>query len=293
MRTPVGQAGGQAAHLGVVGGHDHDVLGPERARAAVCFGDGSALEIVDGGADQLGLLDRLAGVAGVLGLDEAHPGAGERPGRIDVLACAGLDRVQAALVDDLGDEAADVGVHASGAVEEDSKLWRDRAVLSEQVLEHRGAGSVRMDALGDLRELKRVSEEDQVARGGAHRQGVGERDLPCLVDHEMVQGCRPCLVGECSHAVPATRRTSSGGGKACTSGSFSMNERASFETNCDSGLSLEHFFQPRKPTCCSVGGFLDLVQQVVDRLVAGRRHADSGPPRDEVDDELRAGPRLA
>jgi hypothetical protein len=34
------------------------------------------------------------------------------------------------------DEAAHIGVHAPGAVEEDPELGRDRAVLAEQVLEH-------------------------------------------------------------------------------------------------------------------------------------------------------------
>ena len=75
------------------------------------------------------------------------------PGASTFWRAQAVDRVEAALVDHLGDEAADVGVHASGAVEEDSELGRDRAVLSEQVLEHRGAGSVGMYALGDLREL--------------------------------------------------------------------------------------------------------------------------------------------
>lgn len=41
------------------------------------------------------------------------------------------------------------------------------------------------------------------------------------------------------------------------------------------------------------GGCLDFVQQVVDRLVAGRRHADALAAVQQVDDELRPGPRLA
>ena len=148
-----GQSGRQAAHLGVVGGHDHDVLRAQWSRDAVGVGDGSPLQILDGGADQLGLLGGYARVACVLGRDEAHAGAGERTGSLDLLSGALVDCVEAALVDDLGDEAAHVGMHASGAVEEDPELGRDRAVLTEQVLQHRGAGTVGMHALRDLREL--------------------------------------------------------------------------------------------------------------------------------------------
>ena len=56
-------------------------------------------------------------------------------------------------------------------------------MLAEQVLEHRVPGPGRVDRLGDLGELERVAEQDDVARGGAHRQRVGERDLPGLVDN--------------------------------------------------------------------------------------------------------------
>jgi len=69
-----------------------------------------------------------------------------------------------------------------------------------------------------------------------------------------------------------------------------MNERSSFEKNSDSGLSPEHFFQPRNSTCCSLAAASTLVQQVVDRLVASRGHPDAPALRDQMDDELRAGP---
>ena len=42
-----------------------------------------------------------------------------------------------------------------------------------------------------------------------------------------------------------------------------------------------------------VGGGLDLVQQVVDRLVASRGHPDAPTQANQMDDELRTGPRLA
>jgi len=72
----------------------------------------------------------------VLGLDEAHAGAGERAGRIDFLAGALVDRLQPAFVDNLGDKAARVGMHSPRTVEEDPELRRDSAVLTEQVLKH-------------------------------------------------------------------------------------------------------------------------------------------------------------
>ena len=59
-------------------------------------------------------------------------------------------------------------------------------MLAEQVLEHGGVRALGMRALRDLGELQRIAEQDHVARGRAHRQRVGERHLPGLVDHERV-----------------------------------------------------------------------------------------------------------
>ena len=47
-------------------------------------------------------------------------------------------------------------------------------MVAEQVLEHGCADTLRMSPLGDLGELRRIAEQDQVARGGAHGEGVGE-----------------------------------------------------------------------------------------------------------------------
>src|SRR5271166_4047343 len=41
-----------------------------------------------------------------------------------------------------------------------------------------------------------------------------------------------------------------------------------------------------------VGGGLDLMQQVVDRLVASRGHPNAPTLSNQMDDELRTGPRL-
>ena len=61
-----------------------------------------------------------------------------------------------------------------------------------------------MDALRDLRELDRVAEQDERARAGAEREGVGERRLPCLVDEQVVE--RPVeRPARQEPAVPAKR----------------------------------------------------------------------------------------
>ena len=91
---------------------------------------------------------------------------------------------------------ADVRVHPAGALEEEAAILRDRLVLAEQVLEHRGAGAVGMDPLRDLGELERVAEQDERPRRGAHRERVGERDLAGLVDEEVVERLVELLVRE-------------------------------------------------------------------------------------------------
>jgi hypothetical protein len=48
-----------------------------------------------------------------------------------------------------------------------------------------------MGALGDLGELERVPEEDDVARGRAHGERIGQRHLARLVDHQRVDHPRP------------------------------------------------------------------------------------------------------
>ena len=50
-----------------------------------------------------------------------------------------------------------------------------------------------MRALDHLRELLRIADEDYVARARPHRERVGERHLPRLVDEEVVD--RALVVG--------------------------------------------------------------------------------------------------
>src|SRR3989442_95803 len=96
----------------------------------------------------------------------------------------------------LVDGAARVGNHPPRAREEHAHLRRDGRGSAEQVLQHRRAGPRRMRALRHLGELERIAEQDHVARGRPHRERVGQRDLPRLVDHERVDGAVEILVGE-------------------------------------------------------------------------------------------------
>ena len=61
-----------------------------------------------------------------------------------------------------------------------------------------------MNALRDVRQLLRIAEQDEVARGRAHRDGIGERHLAGLVDEQVVERAGPSPARANSHDVPAT-----------------------------------------------------------------------------------------
>src|SRR4029079_17622876 len=93
---------------------------------------------------------------------------------------------QATLVEDLGDVAVDIGVEpVRGRKEEAALRWHGHGV-ADQVLEGRGTSALRVEALADLRELIRIPEEDEAARGPGCRQRVGETQLTGLVDEQDV-----------------------------------------------------------------------------------------------------------
>src|ERR1700694_1970861 len=101
------------------------------------------------------MLDRSVTQAGA-----AQEGCADMPSRTTFL------RLQAAVVDDLGDELANSGMHPPGALKEDSAFGRNGLVGAEEMFQNGEAAVVGMDALRDLRELQRVAEEDDVLRGG-------------------------------------------------------------------------------------------------------------------------------
>lgn len=119
------------------------------------------------------------------------PGTAAHP-----LSPAGDGAPQSPLVEGVGDEAAHVGVHPVGDVEQDPPLDGHGGVAVEEVLEGGAAGAHRVGALRRLGQLLRVAQEDDVVRRRAHGHQVGERHLPGLVDHEHVDGADHGVAGE-------------------------------------------------------------------------------------------------
>ena len=138
---------------------------------------------------------RDLGVAGVRHRDEMRPG--RRPaGAADALAGAvGMAR-EPALVDPVGDEAAEVGVHPPRHRQQDAPVGRDGRLLAEQPVEAGEAGRAGMRALHHLRQLARIADEHDVAGAAPHRQQVGEPDLPGLVDDQRVEGALELRLAE-------------------------------------------------------------------------------------------------
>ena len=161
----------------------------ERPGGAVAVGPGAGGQLGDGGADRRDLRVRDLGVAGVRHRDEVR--ARLRPaGAADPLAGGvGMAR-QPPLVDLLGDEAAEVGMHPPGDRQQDAAVGRHGGVVAEQPVEAGEAGGAGMRALHHLRQLARVADEHDVAGAAAHGEQVGEPDLPGLVDDERVEGAR-------------------------------------------------------------------------------------------------------
>ena len=117
--------------------------------------------------------------------DPAQPGAGGGGG----LQGAGGVAGEPALVHDLGDEVADVGVHAPRHVEQDPAIgWEGPHPFAEQVLEGADPGAVGVAGLGDLGQLLRVAEQDHVRGRDGGREGVGQAELAGLVDDQHVDG---------------------------------------------------------------------------------------------------------
>src|ERR1043166_1443064 len=141
--------------------------------------------------DELRFLRGALAVAVVLEGDEGD--AGRLQGRMgagveeEALVLVGGLGGEAAVVDGLGDEAADVRVHAVGGGEEDAAPGGDGGEAVEEEVERRLAGAAGVDALDRLAELRLVAEEHEVLRRGAGGDEVDERHLAGLVDEEVVE----------------------------------------------------------------------------------------------------------
>src|SRR5262245_39388558 len=191
-------------------------------------------------------------------------------------------------------------MHAPRAVEEDPHVRRHRLVAAEQVLEHRSADAVRMRALRDLGELRRIAEQDQVARGGAHGEGVGEAHLPGLVDDERVDEGAAVWAGVWAAAVEivageqprrAGHEIRARRGRHELVGVVNVSDPVGCVLRL--GAAGARFLQATDPYTLLARRPADLVEQVVDGLVARGRDADFLVTADEVHDDARTRPRLA
>ena len=233
---------------------------------------------------------RDLGVAGVRHRDEVC--ARLRPaGAADPLAGGvGMAR-QPPLVDLLGDEAAEVGMHAPGDRQQDAAVGRHGGVVAEQPVEAGEAGGAGMRALHHLRQLARVADQHDVAGAAAHGEQVGEPDLPGLVDDERVEGAREL-------------------GPAEVEGGAADHVRAAPEDVVGPARSAH-----RRPRVVGIVAGPELVgnrdvlerearrvvrqrleagaQDVADRLVAGRGHRHPAAGSDEGEDRPRRDVGLA
>ena len=145
-----------------------------------------------------------------------------------------------------------------------------------------------MHALGHLGELQRVTEENQIAGGGAHGQRVGEGDLAGLVDHEIVQRAVQLGAGE-EPRRPCEELNV--GGRVRERGVIPL---APDEIAGELGLWIarRRFLEPLETHAGGPGHPLDLAEEVVDGLVALRGNAHAPSRGEEVCDDPRARPRL-
>ncbi len=87
----------------------------------------------------------------------------------------------------VGDELADVGVHAARDGEEDAAIGGDQGLLAEDVLEDAGAAVLLVARLRHLGELEGIADQDHaLACAGGGNDRVGEAVLAGLVDDEVV-----------------------------------------------------------------------------------------------------------
>ena len=208
---------------------------------------------------------RRGDVAGVLDRQEAQPGAEAR-----VLAGDLRQAVQPPLVDDLRDEPADAGMHAPRAVEEDPPVGRHGRMLAEQVLEHGGAralGWVPCETWASC-----CGSPSRITLRAAVPIARASASATCPASSITSASSVPSSSSRAnSHTVPASSWAPAA---AATNSSRSAMLRIKWLVYSVSPTPALDFLSPRKLTR-SLGGLLDLVEQVVDRLVARRRHPDA------------------
>jgi len=144
-------------------------------------------------------------------------------------------------------------------------------------------------ALGYLRELQGISEENQVAGGRAHGQRIRERDLAGLVDHQVVQ--RTVQLGAREEPRRPREELNIRGGIRERGVVRIAPEEVAVELGF--GIAGRRLLEPLEANAGVPGHPLDLGQEIVDGLVALRRDADAPTGGEEVHDDPRACPCLA
>ena len=196
-----------------------------------------------------------------------------------------LRRLEPPFVERLRDVRVHLRAHPPGVLEEDPHVGLHGLVLAEQMREHRRVRARRMRALRDLRELVRVAEQDEVARRRADRERVRERDLPALVDEQRVDVLVELLAREeerragkelelrVEHLIVLRRRC----------------RRTAPRTGSASLLAL---LPPPERVALLVRRLLEVLEELVDRLVAERRDPDPLASLHQRDRHPRPVPRL-
>ena len=150
-------------------------------------------------ADHLGgFLGGGRDVAAVLHHDGFDPGRNP----VEPPEVGGRGRAQPALIGELGDGPAQLRGHPPRVGQEVAKFRRKRGVTGGNPAQGRLVHGFGVRALADLRQLLRVAEQQQPAAGLGHGQGVGQRELAGLVDHQQVQRPGRHFDPVMVHAVP-------------------------------------------------------------------------------------------
>ena len=183
---------------------------------------------------------------------------------------AGGDGVAAEppLVERLGDQATDVGVHPERGAEEDAEVVGDDGAILEEIGEARLAALAGVLSLRRLGELHLVAHEDQVARRHPGGDGVGEGHLTGLVDEEVVE--------RADHLRPAEEpggATDDAGRRCHGIGRLRRIEQTHCAAHRQGVVALLAHLEDAPG---QVGALLQqLLQHVEDHGVAGGHHADA------------------
>src|SRR3546814_15860023 len=81
-------------------------------------------------------------------------------------------------------------MHAAAFWKKDAALGRNDTVAIDQVFKTGEAALPGMASLKRLRKLHRIADKNDIVRAAAHRENIGERDLPGLIDEQVVEGRR-------------------------------------------------------------------------------------------------------